>query len=490
MLIVACVSFGAASFLFGFDNAIISPVVALKPFVKKFQGLNPVTNDYTFTANNQDLLFSVPLVGSIIGAVAAPSLTAKFGRKWPLIGAYVLSLGGVFLQLFAPNLAAFVIGRFWNSGITGVASVIAPLYLSEIVPPSMRGAAVASINILTLCASVLAAGVAYGTHTIDGEDAFRIPLGIQCIPPGILIPLTLFLPESPQWYASKDRMEAAKKNLTRVRGYSEAEVDDELRVIKMCEDNERALASGVKFWHLFNKSNLERTIVAGSMFSFNQISGIILTTTYATVFLAQLNIGDPFEFTLIAQVCVLLGTLVAPFTMDRAGRRPTALSGMVVLFVIDVIAGTLAFYADTNRSAGLALVAFSFIFNFFWASSFYSVSNLLPTEIASVKMRNYTMAYTIAWAQTTAVITTFAVPQLTSATGANLGAKTYLVFAGCMFLIILWVYFLVPETKGRTFAEIDEMYYRKVPKRKWASYVTSTEAKAASVVPTDQFMAG
>ena len=490
MLIIACASFGAASFLFGFDNAIISPVVALEPFVAKYQGLNPVTHDYTFTANNQDLLFSVPLVGSIIGAVCAPWLTGRFGRKWPLVGSYFLSLGGVFLQLFAPNLAAFVIGRFWNSFITGIASVIAPLYLSEIVPPSMRGAAVASINVLTLCASVLAAGVAYGTHNIKGIDSFRIPLGIQCVPPGLLIPLTVFLPESPQWLASKDRMEAAKKNLTRVRGYSEAQIDDELRVIKMCEDNERALASGVRFWHLFNKSNLERTVVAGSMFSFNQISGIILTTTYATVFLTQLNVGDPFEFTLVAQVCVLLGTMVAPFTMDRAGRRPTALSGMIVLFFIDVAAGALAFFADTNRNAGLALVALSFIFNLFWASSFYSVSNLLPAEIASVKMRNYTMSYTIAWAQTTAVITTFAVPQLTSPTGANLGAKTYLVFAGCMFLIIIWVYVLVPETKGRTFAEIDEMYYHKVPKRKWASYVTSTEAKSASVVPTEQFNAG
>lgn len=135
---------------------------------------------------------------------------------------------------------------------------------------------------------------------------------------------------------------------------------------------------------------------------------------------------------------------------------------MIVLFFIDVTCGALAFYADTNRNAGLALVALSFIFNFFWAASFYSVSNLLPTEIATVKLRNYTMSYTIAWCQTTAVITTFVVPQLTAATGANLGAKTYLVFAGCMFCIIIWTFLLVPETKGRTFAEIDEMYAAKV----------------------------
>ena len=95
-------------------------------------------------------------------------------------------------------------------------------------------------------------------------------------------------------------MDDARKNLRKVRGYSDAQVDDELRVIKMYEDNERVLATGVKFWHLFNRANFERTITAGSMFSFNQISGIILTTTYGTVFLEQLGVGDPFVFTVVA----------------------------------------------------------------------------------------------------------------------------------------------------------------------------------------------
>ena len=128
----------------------------------------------------------------------APTLNFRFGRKWPLIVSYFFSLGGVFLQLFAPNLGAFVAGRFWNSFITGIVSATAPLYLSEIVPPSMRGAAVASINILTLTASVLAVVVALATHTIEGSKSYKIPLGSQCIPPGLLIPLTVFLPESPQ----------------------------------------------------------------------------------------------------------------------------------------------------------------------------------------------------------------------------------------------------------------------------------------------------
>jgi len=87
------------------------------------------------------------------------------------------------------------------------------------------------------------------------------------------------------------------------------------------------------------------------------------------------------------------------------------------------------------------------------------------------------MSYTIACAQTTAVITTLVVPQLTSADAANLGAKTYLVFAGCMAAIIIFVFFFMPETRGRTFAEIDEMYAAKIPMWKWRNYKTSAEAR-------------
>lgn len=441
-----------------------------------------------FTARNQDLLFSVPLVGSVFGAIIAPPLNFRYGRKLTLVGSYFLSIGGVFLQLFAPNIAAFVTGRFWNSFVTGIASATAPLYLAEAVPSSMRGRAVASINILTLCAGVLATIVVYGTHTIEDERAYMIPLGVQCVMPIILIPVTVILPESPQWLASKNSMDKARCNLRKLRGWSDSQVDDELRVMKMCEENERALSADVKFWNIFDRENLKRTITAGSFFSLNQISGVILSTTYATVFLQAIGAGSPFSLTVIASCCVLAGALAAPFTIDHAGRRPTALTGMIVLFIIDGIAGGLAFdISNPNNVRGIA--ALSFIFNFFWGASFYSLSNLIPSEIATPKLRNYTMSYAIAWAQTTAVITTLAVPQLTAEDAANLGAKTYLLFAGCMACIIIFVYFLLPETKGRTFAEIDEMYDAKISMRKWVGYETKTEAKQATIVPAGVFHA-
>lgn len=99
--------------------------------VAKFQGRNPATGKYVLTARNQNLVFSVPLVGSIIGAVVASPLNFHFGRKWPLVIAYIISVGGALLQVLAPNLGAFVGGRSISGLALGIANATAPLYLSE-----------------------------------------------------------------------------------------------------------------------------------------------------------------------------------------------------------------------------------------------------------------------------------------------------------------------------------------------------------------------
>ncbi|KAL4867314.1 hypothetical protein BDV12DRAFT_198390 [Aspergillus spectabilis] len=463
LLILACIAFGSASFVFGFGDKVISPLAALSEFVQDFQGPNPVDGTLILTARNQNLIFSVPLVGSIFGGIAASPLNNYLGRKWPLVGAYVFSIGGGFLQLFAKNIAEFVIGRFLNAIAIGVANATAPLYLSEVVPPSMRGRSVTSINILSLSAGVISTVIVNETKDLDGSLQYIIPLAIQCALPAVILLATIPLPESPQWLVSKGRIEEAHRNLRKLRGskMNDLQVADELRVMKLCEENERALSASVRFWEIFNRENLQRTLTAGSFYSLNQISGIILSTTYTTVFLTQLGVA---------------GTLVAPLVIDRVGRRPTAFIGMSVLLVIDITAGGLAFNTS-SKSFVLGIAALGFIFNFFWGAGFYSLSALMPFEIATPKLRNHTMAYTIACAQTSAVITTFAVPQLTSADAAGLGAKTYLVFAGCMACVLAFVYFYMPETKGRTFAEVDEMYDAGISMWKWRDYKTATVAR-------------
>ncbi|EAU33441.1 conserved hypothetical protein [Aspergillus terreus NIH2624] len=477
-LILTCVIFSAASLLFGFDDKIISPVASLEPFVAKYQGPNHAAGKYVLTARNQNLVFSVPLVGSILGGLAASPLNFHLGRKRPVLLAYVVSIAGGLVQVLAPNLGAFVAGRFINGAAMGIANGTAPLYLSEVVPASMRGRSVSTLNILNVTAGVLGTVVVYGTKTLGGRESYMIPLAVQCALPALLSLCTAPLPESPQWLVGKGRVDAARRNLRKLRGGTDEQVEDELRLLGVFEAEERQMKERVAFWEIFSRKHVRRTLTSGSFFSLNQISGVILSTTYGTVFLTEIGATDPFALTVIAACCTLAGTIVAPFVLDRVGRRPTALVGMSVILVVDAVAGGLAFRRDDQR-ATTAIAALSFVLNFFWASSFFSLSALMPSEMATPKLRHHTMAYTVACAQTTAVVTTFVVPQLTAADAAGLGAKAYLIFAGCMVCIIIFVFFLMPETRGRTFVEIDEMYEAGVPAWKWRTYKTSCNTEPA-----------
>ncbi|KAK9371606.1 general substrate transporter [Lipomyces chichibuensis] len=468
-LVFSLMVFGASTLLFGFDNNVVSPIAALEPFVQKFQGINPATGTYVFTARNQDLIFSVPLVGTIFGAWSASPIQLKFGRKWSIAGCYFVSVGGVFLQLFAKNLGMFVAGRFWNGLGYGCAMAISPLYLSEVVPAFMRGRAVASQNIFTIFSGVIATIVVNATSTIKGKKSYMIPLAVQCALPIILIPLTIVLPESPVWLVSQGRLEHARHSLRKLRGFSDEEVDKELEQIKRSELAEREIGKDAKFWELFNRQNLKRTLTASSLFSMNQVSGIILSTTYATIFLEEIGAGNPFHLTVAASCCQLAGAMIGPFIVDSAGRRPVALIGMTTLMVIDFIAGGLAFASKNHNSIAVGIAVLSFLFNVVWTASFYALSMLIPSEVATVRLRNHTMSYTVGWCQTTAVITTFAVPQITSAGAGNLGAKAYLVFGGCMICIIIFTFLMIPETKGLTFPQIDEMYEKGIPAWRWNS---------------------
>jgi MFS family permease len=398
-----------------------------------------------------------------------------------VVAAYALSLAGTFLQTFAPNLGAFAAGRFFNASMIAIGITVSPLYLSEIVPARYRGMAVTSSNIFNLISGVIATVVCNATFTRAGSSSYRIPLGLQAALPVLLIPITIFIPESPLWLVSKGRDVEARHNLRKLRAFDDALVDDELRVMKAAHNAELALASGAKLGDLFRKGNIMRTLVAGSLYSLNQCSGIILSSTYATIFLTDLGVGNPFQLTIAASCCVLAGTLVAPILVDRVGRRPVAIVGMSVLLIIDITAGTLAFYTD-KPNVPIAIAALSFIFNGFWAASFYALSVTLPTEIPRPELRNLTTSYTLACAYTTAVITTFAVPQIVSADAANLGAKTYLIFGGIVAAILAFYYTFLPETSGRTFAEINELYMENVPVRQWKGYQTSAASQQARVV--------
>ncbi|SNX82070.1 related to monosaccharide transporter [Melanopsichium pennsylvanicum] len=467
---VTVVTIALSGATYGLENSLMSPLAAMPDFVKKHQGINHETRNYTFTASHQSMIFSIPLIGTIFGALVSPYLQNRLGRKWSLCAAYMFSIPSTQLQLWAPNLAAFILGRVMNGLAYGCALSIGPLYLADVVPTSIRGGAVASSNLLTILANLMAAICCWATdkHYSDSRK-YMVPLGVQAGLPFLLLLPTPFLPESPVWCVQKGRIGEARMALKRVRPVTDIEIEEELQEIVRTEQERRNMAKDTKFTDIFSRKHLLRTMVAGSFFALNQVSGIILSTTYATVFLTQLGLGDPFVLTVYAYLCQVAGATLAIVALEKVGRRALALPGFVVLTVIDMAAGGLAFYTGSPNAAK-AISALAMVFNFFWTLCFYSISLLMPSELPTQRLRNYTMSYAIGCGQATAVVTTLALPQITASDAGNLAAKAYLIFGGCMFVITILAFFLLPETKGRTFFEIDQLYANRIPAWRWSKY--------------------
>lgn len=362
----------------------------------------------------------------------------------------------------------------------GAALAIAPNFLADLVPASMRGRFVSAANIATIASSTLATLACYLSVKMHGNDhwSYHIPLAVQaCLPFCLLVP-TIFVVESPSWLVSKGRVKEARKTLRAIRGFSDKEVEIELDMMRAVEE-ETQRREKPKFWEIYKRQNIRRTLVGGSIFSLNQCSGIILSTTFAAVFLTQLGVGNPFLFSLIGNICQLVGTIGAPFVLDNFGRRPTALIGFAFLFAIDCAAGGLAFVAEGNAKAVPAIAGLSFLFNICWTLSFYSISLLMPAEIPTERLRNATMTHAIGFGQLTAILTTLLMPLITAQDAGDLGAKAYLIFAGLMLLIFVATALLLPETKGRTALEIDELYTRHIPAWRWKGFETQAGRNAA-----------
>ncbi|ETI24719.1 hypothetical protein G647_04088 [Cladophialophora carrionii CBS 160.54] len=487
-LIVNMIIIGLSLGLYGYDNNFVAPLLALPLFILKYQGhgpaftvsvmlwiLLPILSLTSILARNLDLIVTVPLVGAASGSFVAVPLMKRIGRKKTMMLAYFcLCTPGSILQVFAPNIGALVVGRFWNYVGISVLTTTAPLYLTELVPAHIRARAVGFCVAGVCVVAIIATTIVWGTEKIDDSRQYKVPLAIQATCPVVFGVLMLFCYESPLWYVQNGKLDDARRALMALRNNATELVETELSLSQAAVVAERERREQSRFWDILNRTHLQRTLTAGTLLCSGQVGGQILMQTYSTVILVQSGVADPFQITIIITCLQFLGTMVGPVLVDKVGRRPVALAGFSILFVLDMAAGSLAAAGLTTKGQQLGLAAVFIVFAFFNAASFQSLAFLLPAEIPTPSLREPTMAWSTFWSYCTAVITTFAVPQITAPDAGNLGAQAAFIFGGCVFVTVIWSYFYIPETMARSAAEIDEMYAAKLPMRKWRGYKSQT----------------
>ena len=426
-----------AGLLFGYDTGVISGAIL---FVRK---------DFLLSTFQEEVVVSAVLLGAVAGAAFGGKLADALGRRKLLIQVAILFIIGAIGTALAPTPTLLAIGRVVVGIAIGIASFTAPLYISEVSPPAIRGKLV-SLNQLMITLGIVVSYLAdYG---LADKEAWRWMFGLAAIPALILLIGLFFVPESPRWLMGRSMEDQARAVLQRIRESSD--VSAELAEIK----EDLSLQEGG--WRELLNVSLRRPLIIGiGLAIFQQFTGINTVIYYApTIFqLAGLHSASAAILATVGVGVVnVLLTIVALRILDRAGRRPLLLWGLVGMVIsLGVLGAAFLLAGSSPIVAWLAVISLALYVACF-AIGLGPVFWLLISEIYPLKIRGRAMgvATMMNWGSNLIVALTFL--SLLHSLGRS---ATFWLYAVVGILAWFFVYRLVPETKGRTLEQIDASWH-------------------------------
>ena len=430
--------------LFGYDTGVVSGAIL---FVK---------TQFSLSSAMEEIVVSAVLVGAVIGAVIGGTLTDRFGRRGMIILAGIIFTVSAIGTAAAPTVTWLIVARVVSGLAIGIASFISPMYIAELVPAKVRGSLVA-VNMLAITTGIV---VAYLTdYALSGIQGWRYMFGLAAIPSIILTVAMWRLPDSPRWLISKSKVEQARRVLQRARIESDvsAEITD---IQKSMDKQERGGAAG-----LFQPSLRMPLIVGLGLAVFQQITGINTVIYYAPTIFKFVGITAASSAILAGAALAMVMWcfhVLAIFLLDRVGRRPLLLTGVMGQIVGLAILGAafqfqqLASFKSYIAIGGLVIYVACFAFGLgpiFW---------LLISEIYPLRVRGAAMsAVTVTnWAFNLAVALTFL-----TLVGVLGHAGTFWLYGAIAVAAWIFFYLLVPETKGKSLEQIEAHWRTGKPSR-------------------------
>jgi sugar porter (SP) family MFS transporter len=422
--------------LFGFDTAIIAGATR---FLKE---------RFALSAFGEGLAVSIVLVGCMAGAAIAGSVSDRLGRRrFMLISAVLFFISAIGCAI-PQNLVQFLAFRFIGGLAIGSASIVSPLYISEVAPPRIRGALV-SVNQLAIVTGILLSYFASWALVGAGASNWRWMFATGALPAVVFFGFVLGVPESPRWLVKQGREGEALGILERLNGPEIAAV--EARAIK-----EALAMEGGSIRELF-KPGLRTALGIGVFLAvFQQVTGINAVIYYAPRFFEAAGIARTsaiFQSAIIGLVNVLF-TLVAIALVDRLGRKPLLLAGSAGMGLSFILLG--AAFKFQLFSGGLVLL-FTLLYVAFFAMTLGPVVWVVIAEIFPTRVRGRAMAMATVslWLADFVVSLTFPV----IADRLHESFAFWLYAAMCAINFVFIAVFL-PETKGKSLEEIERRWIK------------------------------
>lgn len=439
ILYVYLVSIVAAvgGLLFGFDTGVISGAI---PFVTQHFNLNVYQEGFTV---------SILVIACIIGASTTGMLSDRFGEKKVLIVmALFFSISAIYSALAKTHLE-LMIARFIGGLAVGVSSVLSPMYISEISPAHIRGRLV-SLNQFSIVFGILVTYLSNWFLVDTGPNNWRWMFGVETIPAGLFIYLLFYVPESPRWLAKHGRNEDALAILSKISGSTRAMT--EIREINLSLEGEKGT-----FRDLFQPGLRKILLIAILMGFFSQVCGIDAIIYYAPKIFMQSgyeSASSAFLASVIVGLVNFIFTIIAFMYVDNFGRKPLLLFGLGGM-IISLFTTGYIMSLDTTQSY-LVLIPILLYIAFFAFSMgpipWIFISEVFPNKIRGQAVSIATMAL---WISNFIVVQNF--PWMVE----KIGGGSFYVFSVVCLITFLFIFNMMPETKGKTLEEIEQMWKNK-----------------------------
>jgi SP family general alpha glucoside:H+ symporter-like MFS transporter len=464
--------------LVSFENQASGNIIGIPEFRKDF-GHEFVSKDgtlsYVIDAKWQSAFQGAPVASAIVGALGCGALADWLGRRMVVIICLILSFVAISMEFVATTNELFFGGKFLNGFLTGALASVTVTYIGEVAPLKLRGLLTCLTALAYTLGPLTVALIVNSTGVYTKRWAYRAVFCAQYGFAAIATMLVWFLPESPWWLASKERHNDALKALQGL-GHSGHDGEQKLAQIITTLEQVRHETEGVTYLECFRKSNFRRTIISIMPLSIQALSGIAFAASYSTYYmqLAGFTTAESFKLQIVQQVISLVGNVMSWYLVDRVGRRNLTFWGLFVLTIVLFVMAGLAVVGTVSALKG----AISMILLYCW---WYNVTIgatafTILCETSTSRLRVKTIAIGLALQNALNTMWSFVLPYLFNPDKLNLGGKLGFLFGGLAVLCLVYLWLYQPETAGRTYEELDEMFAAKVPARKFKTHRTSTEA--------------
>ncbi|KAL3462141.1 general substrate transporter [Aspergillus heterothallicus] len=448
---------------FGYENSTVGNPLAIESFLDQ-SGVETSSRVRKVRATDQQILNAATTVGLFCSAFATGFISDIMGRKKTIIVGCLLCVAGIITQFFSNTIMQLFGGKLLGAFEFGLGHSLRPIFVAELAPVKVHGLCLALVNTMIVLGQWLNSTAVLGSSDRTDSLGWRIPIITQLIPPGILLVGLPFLAESPSWLIMKGRPEEAAELFRRFNG-SRFDVDAAMAVTAAAVAQEQELARTGSAWlDCFKGSDGRRTLIVCMVYIAQQFIGYFKLT----------GVNDAIALAQAAFAIRLFGNICPWPLVDRLGRRPMIVGGMFVMTGGLLLIGLISI--SESGPALKATVAFMTVWGFLYQATLGAVSYAVGGETPSplVWQKTYSINILSATAVSCAVLQIM--PYLLNTDEVDLGGKICFVFFGLSLPMCVYLYFCLPELKGRTVAEIQEMFQAGLPARKFRDYVTQTQA--------------